>query len=318
MQTTAIACSYPNETNAFSAEVEQAFTAAVGRAGLVGDDRASVTGASNIVGAASLVYPHADQATLLGASLWTAFLIVNDDRWDCTPTSTGADDPADASAPPWFPELSRVLDSDVEPGPGADPLARFLWITIDQLGRTLGPHAVAEIATEIRTTLDAMVWERIVNRYTHTVSLDTYLSLRRAYSTMNVQVVLDKWVNGGHAFDDLARHPIRLAIDDVVVRFGCLSNDYYSWEREKLAVDESNAVRVLMDHDGLGEPAALRCVHRLCDDALRDLDCLAHALAAQNRSDPRTRRLIDYLDCHKPLIAAAARWPSRTDRYTVT
>jgi hypothetical protein len=308
--TTDIACDYPNEINAQARRAGRAFTATVEQAGLGMDDRTSVAGAANIVGAAALVYPRADEDTLLGASLWTAFLIMNDDRWDCSPPT--------AAAPKWFPELVRVLDGGVEPGADADPLARFLSITLDRLDRTLGPSAVAEIMAQIRTTLDAMVWERVWNRHPDTLSLDTYLSFRRAYSTMNVQVVLDKWINGGDAFDDLAGHPVQRAIDDIVVRFGCLSNDYYSWEREKRRADASNAVRILMDHDGLTEPAALDAVRRLCDDALRDLDCLATALATSDPTDPRTRRLVVYLNSHKPLIAAAARWPSRTDRYTVT
>lgn len=307
---TDIACGYPNETNAQAPRAAQAFADAVEQAGLGGDDRTSVAGAANIVGAAALVYPRADEATLLGASLWTAFLIMNDDRWDCAPPT--------AAAPHWFPELVRILDGGGEPGAGADPLARFLSITMGQLDRTLGAPAVAEIAAQIRTTLDAMVWERVWNRHPGALSLDTYLSFRRAYSTMNVQVVLDKWINGGEGFDDLVGHPVRRAIDDIVVRFGCLSNDYYSWEREKRSINASNAVRILMDHDGLTEPAALDAVHLLCDDALRDLDCLATALATDDPADPRTDRLGVYLDCHKPLVAAAARWPSHTDRYTVT
>jgi hypothetical protein len=34
----------------------------------------------------------------------------------------------------------------------------------------------------------------------------------RGYSTMNVQIVLDKWINGGRSFAALRGDPIRRAI----------------------------------------------------------------------------------------------------------
>jgi hypothetical protein len=307
-----LSCDYPVEVNPRRREAQAEFRRAVERAGLAGADLTAVSGASNIVGAAAMVYPFADTPTLLGASLWTAFLIVNDDRWDCAASARGE------AVPPWFAALREVLDDRSANRRPTDPLAVLLAITLDQLDCTLGAHALAEITREIRTTLDAMMWESTWGGYTHALSMASYLSFRRAYCTMNVQVVLDKWINGGRSFAELDGHPVRFAIDDVVVRFGCLSNDYYSWEREKRAVDASNAVRVQMDHRGLGEEAALDAVRVLCDEALRDLACLEQALTVADRGDPRTRLLGAYLRSHQPLISAAARWPAMTDRYTVT
>lgn len=306
-----LSCDYPLDVNPRRLAAELEFRQAVERAGLAGADLKAVSGASNIVGAAALVYPFTDLPTLLGAALWTAFLIVNDDRWDCVTSTNGG-------VPPWFAELRQVLDDRAARGRGADPLAVFLAATLDQLERTLGGPALAEISEEIRATLDAMMWERTWGRYTHTVSMATYLSFRRAYSTMNVQIVLDKWINGGHSFAELDNHPVRVAIDDVVLRFGCLSNDYYSWEREKRAVDASNAVRIQMDRRGLCEESAVAAVRGLCDEALRDLALLDEALRIADPGDARTRLLRDYLDSHKPLVSAAARWPALTDRYTVS
>jgi hypothetical protein len=310
-----LSCDYPLDVNPRREAVEFEFRQFVERAGFVDADLKAVSGASNIVGAAAIVYPFTDVPTLLGASLWTAFLIVNDDRWDC---ATSARDDAVAGVPPWFAELRQVLDDREVDRRGADPLALFLSFTLDELERTLGAPALAELTREIRTTLDAMVWEHTWGSYTHAVSMATYLSFRRAFCTMNVQLVLDKWVNGGHSFAELADHPVRVAIDEAVVRFGCLSNDYYSWEREKRAVDTSNAVRVQMDHEGLSEEAAVAAVRGLCDQALRDLACLDEVLSLADAGDERTRLLREYLNSHKPLISAAARWPALTDRYTVT
>ncbi|WET80801.1 hypothetical protein P3102_06070 [Amycolatopsis sp. QT-25] len=309
-----IECPYGRRLNPRAAEAEADYKALVESLGLAPRDLAVISGHSLIVGAAALVYPDADRETLLAAALWTACLIVNDDRWDYLTGVDGRLTPGE-----WFDGVTEVVDHwRTSTRTHEDRFFALLRITMESLDKTLGPVASEEIGTEINRSIATMKWEGVWNEFTGNASLPAYLSFRRGYSTMDVQIVLDKWINGGRGFASLRDDPIRRAIDDVVVRFGCLSNDYYSWEREKKAVDKSNAVKVLMDHDGYDERAALSRVHADCVQAMVDLDSIEAAVKLSAHLGDQARELLDYIASHRPLIYAAATWPIETSRYRTT
>jgi Terpene synthase family 2, C-terminal metal binding len=302
---------YEGRRNPHAADTDADYQSLVTSLGLAASDLAAISGHSMIVGAASLVYPTADRRTLLAASLWTACLIVNDDRWDCSAGSNGRRTPGD-----WFDGVLELVDTwRTSTARHGDRFFELLRTTMALLDETLGTEASEEIGSEIKRCIAAMKWEGVWNEYTKNTSLATYLSFRRSYSTMDVQIVLDKWINGGRSFATLHGDPVRRAIDDVVARFGCLSNDYYSWEREKRAVDKSNAVKVLMDHAGYDETAALSRVRDDCLQAIVDLDCIEASIRLSTHLGDQARELLDYLACHRPLIYAAATWPTETNRY---
>ncbi|MFH9429880.1 hypothetical protein ACH4JZ_16505 [Streptomyces sp. NPDC017615] len=307
----AIEFKYEGRRNSNSAEVESAYSSIIAALDLQESDYAVISGHSRIVGAAALVYPDADAETLLAASLWTACLIVNDDRWDYVQEDGGRLAPGE-----WFDGVTEVVDIWRTAGPRLpDPFFELVRTTMSRLDAALGAEAADEIGHEIKRAITAMKWEGVWNEYTKKTSLATYLSFRRGYCTMDVQVVLDKWINGGRSFAALRDDPIRRAIDDVVVRFGCLSNDYYSWGREKKAVDKSNAVRILMDHAGYDESTALAHVRDDCVQAITDLDCIEESIKRDGHLGSYAQELLDYLTCHRPLIYAAATWPTETNRY---
>ncbi|MCI0385732.1 hypothetical protein [Streptomyces sp. CNQ085] len=306
----AIEFEYEGRRNSNSAEAESAYSSIIAALELQESDFAAISGQSRIVGAAALVYPDADADTLLAASLWTACLIVNDDRWDYVQEDGGRLAPGE-----WFDGVTEVVDTWRTAGPLSDPFFELVRTTMFRLEAALGTEAADEIGHEIKRAITAMKWEGVWNEYTKKTSLATYLSFRRGYCTMDVQVVLDKWINGGRSFAALRDDPIRRAIDDVVVRFGCLSNDYYSWGREKKAVDKSNAVRILMDHAGYDESTALAHIRDDCVQAITDLDCIEESIKCSGHLGSHAKELLDYLACHRPLLYAAAIWPTETDRY---
>ncbi|GAA0506821.1 hypothetical protein GCM10011581_41660 [Saccharopolyspora subtropica] len=306
-----IKCAYERRRNPHAADAEADYRSLIASLGLADADLAVISGRSQIVGAAALVYPEADRRTLLAAALWTACLIVNDDRWD---NSSAADDRLTPGQ--WFAGAAEVVDTwRTSPVRRDDAFFELLRTTMVLLDESLGPQASQEIGDEIKRSIEAMKWEGVWNEFTGRTSLASYLSLRRCYSTMDVQIVLDKWINGGRSFAAIDDHPVRRAIDDVVTRFGCLSNDYYSWNREKRAVDKSNSVKVLIDHAGYDEETALARVREECEQAMVDLDCIEESIKRSAHFGDLEADLLDYAACHRPLIYAAATWPTETDRY---
>ncbi|WP_054815194.1 terpene synthase family protein [Nocardia arizonensis] len=313
--TPARACPYHFDPNPNSARTAELYQDIIGRLGLNGHDGAHVLGSAvNIVGAAAMVYPAVDEDTLLAGALWIATLIVNDDRWDNV--GTAAYTPGQVERALHLIERgahdARALQREDD-----DPFAGLLGATIQAIHRVAGAPATARIVREIKNSFLGMHWERKLNPKDLGFSLHSYLAVRRLYSTMNVQVLLDRCFNGSPQMVIEDDDPIIGCIDEIVCRFGALANDYYSWHREKQHVDASNAVGLLMHTEALSESDALTRVAQLSEQAIADFTSIENAI--ENDVSPRTRgaEILAQFDVHKPLLAAAARWPEQTSRYDV-
>ncbi|MET9254953.1 germacradienol/geosmin synthase Cyc2 [Streptomyces sp. NPDC003717] len=263
--------------------------------------------------------PDATQDQLDLASDWLAFGTYGDDYY---PLVYGHRRDL-AAARLTTARLSACMPLDGEPVPApANAMERSL---IDLWARTtagMAPEERQPLRTAVDTMTESWVWE-LSNQLQHRVPDPVdYLEMRRATFGSDLTLGLCRAGHGPAVPPEVYRTgPVR-SLENAAIDWACLVNDVFSYQKEiEYEGEVHNAVLVVQNFFGVDYPAAVRVVHDLLDQRLRQFEhVVAHELPVvceDFRLPDEARAVLDgYVEDLRNWMAGILNWHRNAPRYT--
>ncbi|EJT99155.1 terpenoid synthase [Dacryopinax primogenitus] len=151
-----------------------------------------------------------------------------------------------------------------------------------------------------------------------TTTLEDYLMARRANIGVHMFLNWVRWALDFDFDDSILTHPLFCNAEDMVADHSGLTNDYYSYEKEKdFESDGMNVVRVLMDRENLDVAAARQRVHMLLLEKEQQFWLAAEAVM----TDPvlgQNTKVCTYMINLAHVMGGNISWSEENGRYNLT
>lgn len=216
--------------------------------------------ATNIGRLAGRFHPGAPADTLQLLSDWYGWMFFWDDQRDESELGRQPYRLADENM-----AFLKIL-AGCRPEEGAEPLSLALWDLQRRLvAKTPSGAWMDRFIRSVAEHFDSTVWEATNRVQGLTPDIETYIEMRPVTGGLYVDAEFTEIAEGIRLSEQLRKHPIVQAANNVV----CWANDLISFSKEIRRGDVHNLIVVLEKARGLKTPEAVDCVTAMHDAELQ-------------------------------------------------